>query len=96
MKKNSTIRNAMQIAALACISGIAIISMVWTPSEEAGWWLIQLLLSKAVSAALFVAFASLYLKWRRTNAWLAAYDRDCEEVLNAPNPLYIGKEDEKI
>lgn len=85
----------MQIAAIACISGIAIISMVWAPSKEAGWF-IQLLLSKVVSAVLFVAFASLYRKWRRTNAWLAAYDSDCEKVLNAPNSLYIGKEDEKI
>lgn len=41
----------------------------------------------------FHAACRVYEVWKKRNKWLAAYDRICREVEEAPNPMYIGKED---
>lgn len=87
MKRNSTIKYAIQIAALLAMSGIAIIALFWVPMDVSGWWWGKLLLSKVVAGVMFIASGHYYEKWKQTNQWLNAYDRNCDEVLNVPNPM---------
>ena len=37
----------------------------------------------------------LYAKWSKIDKWLAAYDRSCDEALDATNPIYIDEEDDQ-
>lgn len=87
MKRNSTAKNIAQIAALSIITCMSMIALILTPA-----WFFFLFATKIIAAAGFYAAYRLYEAWKKRNKWLAAYDRACREVDEAPNPMYIGKE----
>lgn len=95
MTQNSTAKNAAQIAALIALAGVAIIALMAIPTDDNPMWFISLFGSKAIAAAGFYATYKLEQIWRPGNKWLIAYDRACKEAEEAPNPMYLGKEEDE-
>lgn len=91
--KQATI-SAGRILLLCAIFGIALIGLMAEPYEDSNWWFMQFFASKAIAAAGFLAFWKLYNRWSKTDKWIKAYDESCNKALEAPNPLYIGEEDD--
>lgn len=84
-----------RITALIAIFGIDFIGLMAEPYEDSNWWFEQFFVSKAIAAAGFFAFWKLYQRWSKSDRWLKAYNECCDKALEAPNPLYIGEEDDK-
>lgn len=95
MEQNSTSKNIAQVAALMALSGIAIAALMAIPTDDNPIWFISLFGSKALAAAGFYATYKLELMWRPGNKILQAYDRACKKAEEAPNPMYIGKEEDE-
>lgn len=96
MKRNSTTaKNAAQVAALITMAGISIICLITIPADNNPMWFLSLFGTKAIAAAGFYAAHRLYEAWKGRNKWLAAYDRFCMKVMEAPNPMHIGEEEQR-
>ena len=96
MEANKTIEIAKSVGrstALVAIFGIALIGLMAEPYEDSNWWFEQFFAIKAIAAAGFIAFWILYKRWSKTDKWLKAYAERCDKALEAPNPLYIGEEE---
>lgn len=97
MEANKTIEIVKSVGrstALVAIFGIALMGLMAEPNEDSNWWFMQFFASKAIAAAGFLAFWKLYNRWSKTDKWIKAYDESCNKALEAPNPLYIGEEDD--
>lgn len=97
MEANKTIEIAKSVGrstALVAIFGIALVGLMAEPYEDSNWWIEQFFAIKAIAAAGFLAFWKLYKRWSKTDKWLKTFDENCDKALEAPNPLYIGEEDD--
>lgn len=87
--KQATISTGRALLLLV-IFGIALGALLAAQPDNSRWWLGFLI----IAVAGFFAFWKLYARWCKTDKWLKAYNDSCEKVLEAPNPYYIGKEEE--
>lgn len=98
MKANHTKQGAMSVMRIGCllvIFGVALLALMGNPLDDDPWWFEKFLISKTIAAAGFYISFRLYDRWKKIDKWIKAYDKSCEEALEAPNPLYIGKEDDQ-
>lgn len=95
MKQNSTATNIAQIAALMAIAAVAFLGLMADPTDDNPMWFLTFIATKAIAVAEAYAVYKLEARWRPGNKWLTAYDKSCNEALEAPNPMYIGEEDEE-
>lgn len=90
-----TTATAARIATIFGLSFVAMIGICSEPLETSPTWTMDFLTAKAIGAAAIYAVAKLWQRWRKTDEWLKAYERKCDEVCNKPNPMYIGKEEDE-
>lgn len=80
---------------LFAIFEVSIIALLAEPDDASQWWLEAFIISKAIAAIGFLAVWKLFSRWRKTDKWIKRFaDKDDEET-DAPNPLYIGREEEQ-
>lgn len=94
-KAEQAAKSAIRIAALLVVFGIALVALMGNPLDNDSWWLEKFFVGKTIAAGGFYIYFRLYNRWSKTDKWIKAYDKSCEKALEAPNPLYIGKEDER-
>lgn len=92
--KQATI-SAARILLLCAIFGIALLGLMAEPLDDSRWWFEQFFISKAIAATGFLAFWKLYNRWSKTDKWLKAYNDSCDKALEAPNPCYIERKEER-
>lgn len=86
--------SASRIAILLVIFGIAFCGLMAEPLDDSNYWLEEIYASKALAVVGFYCYWKLYRRWSKTDKWIKAYDESCDEALDAPNPMYLGKEGE--
>ena len=98
MEANRTIEIAKSVGrstALVAIFGIALLGLMAEPLDDSRWWFEQFFISKAIAASGFFAFWKLYNRWSKSDKWLKAYNDSCNKALEAPNPCYIERKEER-
>lgn len=82
---NKTI-SAIRIVILLSL-GILAIWMVFGEEQdrETSAWVIQFFIDKTLGLGLFYIISLLYRRWSRTDPWLKAYNRMCDEVIDSPD-----------
>lgn len=95
MKQNSTATNIAQIAALMAIAAVAFLGLMADPTDDNPMWFLTFIATKAIAVAGAYAVYKLEARWRPGNKILQAYDRACKKAEEAPNPMYIGKEEDE-
>lgn len=100
MKTNKTttkeaVKSIIRITLIVAAASVGTLGLMAVPYDDSPTWFTDFFLSKAIAAAGWYAAWLLYAKWSKVDKWLEAYDKSCEEALNAPNPLYIDEEDEQ-
>lgn len=83
-----------RIAVLAVLCGIGFMALFAVPMETAENWFLLLFGSKAIAAAALYAGAKLYNRWKHSDKWLKAYDKMCDEALDALNPMYYDEDED--
>ena len=86
MKTISVIR----IAILFVLGSVATI-LLFGEEQDAniGWFLLHVLMDKAIAIGLFYYIGRLYKRWSKVDPWLKAYDKMCDEVMDNPNPSHL-------
>lgn len=51
--------------------------------------LLRIVIDKALAFAALRYMGKLYKRWSKVDPLLKAYDKKCDEVMEAPNPCYI-------
>lgn len=87
--KHNPVKSTLRIAALFVIFSVALIALMGEPNGNSAWRWEQFIISKAIAAACFYAFWKLYRRWSKTDKWLMAYNKSCDEVLEAENPTQL-------
>lgn len=80
---NKTI-SVVRIAILFVLFATAMLLLF---GEEEG--VLRLIVDKAFAFGLFYYLGKLYKRWSKTDPWLKAYDKMCDEVMDAPNPMKL-------
>lgn len=88
-------KSVIRILLIFAAAAVGTIGLMVAPFDNATWWFEKLILSKVIAAAGWYAAWRLYKCWRKTDKWMAAYYKSCNEAMETPNPLYIGEEDEQ-
>lgn len=57
-------------------------------------WTLRFIADKAIGIGSIFLIARLYKRWSKVDPWLMAYDKMCDEVMENPNPMYLGKDNE--
>ena len=91
-KKRQAMTSVGRVLLLSVIFGIATMALMGEPHEDSNRWFEEFIASKAIAAVGFVAFWMLYARWCKTDKWLKAYNKRCNEALEAANRTYVGKE----
>ena len=100
MKKTKTTlqeatRSGNRILLIFAAATVGTLGLMAVPFDADPRWFEKLILSKAIAAAGWYVAWRLYSCGRKTDKWLAAYDKSCDGAMKNSNPLYIGKEDEQ-
>ena len=74
-----TTKSICRMAVLFATFGLGFIMLMAVPTDDTKWWFESLLGSKIISLAAFLVFANLYNRWKKTDKWVAAYDRMNDE-----------------
>ena len=88
-EKHNPAKSAMRLLTLFGLFSIALIALMGEPDVKSQWWWEQFIISKAIAAAGFYAFGKLYNRWSKTDKWLIAYNKSCDEALEAENPMQL-------
>lgn len=84
---NKTI-STIRIAILFILGFSATILLFGEEQDESiTYFLLHTIMDKSLAFALFFYFGRLYKRWSKVDPWIMAYDKMCEEVMEAPNPL---------
>ena len=88
-----TMTKTISIIRIAIISVLFALGMIFLFVEEQdenpGWFLLHVLMDKALAFALLFYISRLYKRWSKVDPWLKAYDKMCDEVMDAPNPSQL-------
>lgn len=82
---NNTI-SIIRIAILFAIFGFGMAFLLDGDSECSS--IFQIIISKALALAALWYATRLYKRWAKSDNWLRAYDKKCDEVLDIHNPGY--------
>ena len=74
-----TTKTFFRLTALALLFSAALIGLMCQPSEGSASWLFGLFISKAFALAAALALWKLYDRWRRTDKWIADFDKRMED-----------------
>lgn len=88
-EKHNLAKSALRVLILFGLFSVAFIALMGEPDEKSQWWWEQFIISKTIAAAGFYAFAKLYSRWSKTDKWLIAYNKSCDEALEAENPMQL-------
>lgn len=90
---NKTI-SIIRIAILFVLSDIAMIFLFGEEQDaNLGTWMLRFLVDKAFAFVLIFYIAQLYKRWSKIDPWFIAYEKKCNEEMDAPNPMYIDEDD---
>lgn len=90
---NKTI-SIIRIAILFVLSGIAMIFLFGEEQDaNLATWMFRFLVDKAFAFVLIFNIARLYKRWSKIDPWFIAYEKKCNEAMDAPNPMYIDEDD---
>lgn len=84
---NKTI-SIIRIAIIMALSAFGLLFLLGEENE--GCSLFQILIDKSLAFAALWWVGKLYKRWAKCDAWFKAYDKKCDEVMDAPNPMYLG------
>lgn len=54
----------------------------------------RFLADKALAIGAIFLIVRLYKRWCKVDPWFIAYEKMCDEVMEKPNPMYLGKDNE--
>lgn len=91
---NKTI-SIIRIAILLALGMFAMVFLFGQEQDDSAWTLFQILIDKALALAAFWYMVRLYKRWSKIDLWLMAYNKMCDEVMETPNPAYIGKDNKE-
>lgn len=79
------IRKTISIARIAALVALALVGFLCLFSEPEenlsdGQWMWTLLWTKALAAASIYGAVQLYKRWSKTDKWIKAYEKYCEEA----------------
>lgn len=84
---NKTI-SIIRIAVLCVIFSLGMIFLFGEEQDENIFaFLLHVCVDKALAFAAFIYASRLYKRWSKVDAWFIAYEKMCDEVMDAPNPL---------
>lgn len=83
-------KSLLRIIVLFALLGFSMVALYAIPTDDNPAWLREVVLSKALAIAGFYATIRLYKRWSKTDPWIAAYRKMCDE--DSANPMYIGPE----
>jgi hypothetical protein len=79
--------SVIRIAILAVIFTFAVIFLFGEEQGDSMFTFFQTIIDKALAIGAFWFGAKLYKHWCRIDPWLKAYEKMCDEVIEAPNPM---------
>lgn len=85
----------IRVIILLALSTFAIIFLFGEEQGDSAWTFLQILIDKGLAIGVCYLIGKLYKRWSKVDPWLIAYDKMCDEVMEAPNPAYIGKDNEE-
>lgn len=83
------ITSTLHIAILAALAFTAFFGILSIPTDNSATWGLDLLISKAIGFAAAYLTAKAYCRWSKTDPWLIAYGKMCDEDLAKPNPSQL-------
>lgn len=84
---NKTI-SITRIAILFALFSLGFIFVVGEEADEGlSNFFLHLIIDKAIGVACLFYMGRLYKRWAKVDPWLKAYDKMCDEVMEAPNPV---------
>lgn len=94
MRRNGkeVMKSVGRLAVLTVLLWVSIAGLLSWSSYSNPNWLMLLVFSKAIAVGAGYAAVRLYRMWVKTDMLLKLYDRKCDEVLDAPNPMNSRKE----
>lgn len=57
-------------------------------------WTLRFICDKALVIGAIFLIARLYKRWSKIDPWFIAYEKMRDEVMEKPNPMYLGKDNE--
>lgn len=77
--------------AILCVLGLFAVIFLFgeEQDENALYFLLHVIVDKAIAISLFYYIDRLYKRWSKVDPWLKAYDKMCDEVMEAPNPSQL-------
>lgn len=83
---NKTI-SIVRIAILLALFGFGVLFLLGEENKDCSFF--QIIIDKALALAALWYAGRLYKRWAKSDKWIRAYDKKCDEVMDAPNPCYI-------
>lgn len=75
------IKSIFRIAVIVALSLVGVILLFGEEHDaDLSKWAIHFLADKAMAALSLAGAFFLYMRWHKTDEWLMAYERTCEEV----------------
>lgn len=83
----------ISIIRIAIISVLFALGMIFLFGEEQNEnlfaFLFHVVVDKALAFVIFFYIGRLYKRWCKIDPWFKAYDKMCDEVMDAPNPSQL-------
>lgn len=91
---NKTI-SIIRAAILTALGTFAIFFLFGEEQDETlTTWTLLFIFDKTLAISACFVIARLYKRWCKIDPWLIAYEKMCDEVMEKPNPMYIGDDNE--
>lgn len=91
---NKTI-SIIRIAILCILFSVGFLCIIGEEQDENLLaFFFHVIVDKAIGFGLCFYAARLYKRWSKVDPWLIAYEKMCDEVMDAPNPMCLNKETE--
>lgn len=68
----------IRVVFLLALFSVGIFSLFAMPMDDSLTWYSDLFISKAIAALCLWVFGNLYDRWKKTDRWIRAYDKWCE------------------
>ena len=82
------IESLIRIAILIILMGVSLLLIINIEDDESTLdFVIHALLDKGFGFLGFYIFHLLYTRWKKSDPWIAAYDRIATKGMDAPNPM---------
>lgn len=60
--------------------------------ENACAFLLHVIVDKSIAIGLFYYIGRIYKHWIKVDEWFNAYEKKSDDVMDAPNPCYLGED----